>query len=343
MATSSYMNQINVSRTPAGDMAYVIQGTLSGRILAHAVPALVFEKFGQPYPITKNTGDTAYFRRYEALDNMPVRLIEGVTPNAQEIKFTDLSVTLEQYGAYAQYSDRLMDTNDANVVENIATVIGEQAAQVVERIRIGVLLSGTNVEYANGTARADVNTTITPQLMDRIRRKLVRQEAKMITSPIASSPRFYTENVPQTFIAVVHPDLAADIEKLEGFKAPWDYGNPSEWEMEIGAYKNFRFMSSTMLLPFADAGGAATNAAGVEMLSTSGTNADVYPMLVFGRDAYGIVPLKGQDALTPMIRRPGIDSGDPLAQRGTIGWKTMQASIILNQAWMVRAEVAATA
>jgi N4-gp56 family major capsid protein len=34
--------------------------------------------------------------------------------------------------------------------------------------------------------------------------------------------------------------------------------------------------------------------------------------------------------------------GDPLGQKGTAGWKCMQTSVILNDAWMVRVEVAAT-
>ena len=79
------------------------------------------------------------------------------------------------------------------------------------------------------------------------------------------------------------------------------------------------------------------------MRSTTGTNADVYPILFVARDAYGIVPLKGKDSLTPMVVNPKPAHGDPLGQRGTAGWKTMQTSVILNDLWQVRLEVAATA
>ena len=39
----------------------------------------------------------------------------------------------------------------------------------------------------------------------------------------------------------------------------------------------------------------------------------------------------------------GTSDSDPLAQRGHVGWKTMQTAVILNDAWMIRLECAATA
>jgi N4-gp56 family major capsid protein len=90
--------------------------------------------------------------------------------------------------------------------------------------------------------------------------------------------------------------------------------------------------------PFADAGGAKG-----AMRSTTGTSADVYPMLFVARDAYGIVPLRGKDSITPMVVNPKPTSGDPLGQRGSVGWKAWQSAVILQDAFMVRVEVAATA
>ena len=65
--------------------------------------------------------------------------------------------------------------------------------------------------------------------------------------------------------------------------------------------------------------------------------------MIVARDAYGIVPLKGKDSITPMVVNPKPVAGDPLAQRGTVGWKAWQNAVILNDAWMIRLEVAATA
>jgi len=69
----------------------------------------------------------------------------------------------------------------------------------------------------------------------------------------------------------------------------------------------------------------------------------VYPIIYLARDAFGIVPLKGKDSITPMVVNPKPASGDPLAQRGTVGWKAWQAAVILQDAFLIRAEVCATA
>jgi N4-gp56 family major capsid protein len=70
---------------------------------------------------------------------------------------------------------------------------------------------------------------------------------------------------------------------------------------------------------------------------------DVYPILIFGPDAFGIVPLKGKSAMTPMVVNPKPASGDPLAQRGTVGYKFWTGTVILQQAFMAVLEVGATA
>ena len=169
-------------------------------------------------------------------------------------------------------------------------------------------------------------------------RALKRQNARPITSIIRSTPSFGTENVSPGYVGLVHPDLERDIRNLAGFTPAEKYGTISPWENEIGKIDDVRYVTSTIFEPWADAGGAKGS-----MLSTTGTNADVYPVLYLGKDAYGIIALKGAYAVTPMVVNPKPSDSDPLAQRGSAGFKTMQTAVILNDLWMCRAEVAATA
>ena len=130
-----------------------------------------------------------------------------------------------------------------------------------------------------------------------------------------------------------------NIYQITGFIPTKNYGpHTSPYDGEIGTVEQVRYLCTTVCIPFSDAGGAKGT-----MRSTTGTLADVYPILYIARDAYGIVPLKGKSSLTPMVVNPKPAPGDPLAQRGTVGWKAYQAAVILNDAWMARAEVAATA
>lgn len=313
------------------------------KMLIRALPYLVFEKFGQAYPLPTKSTKTAKFRRFESLAATPTELTEGVTPTAQTFTVTDIEATVHQYGNLVTMTDVLLDTNDSPVMEQVTQIVGEQAAETVENMRIGVLLGGTNVEYANGTSRSTVNTPISLPLQRRITRKLKNQKARMITDSIKSTPRFYTESVAPCFVAVCHPDCEADIRSMPHFIDVKDYGNAGPWENEIGAVEGVRYLFTTLMKSWPDAGGNKTNAAGDTMVSTGGTKADVYPILFLAKDAYGLVPLKGAESLTPVIINPSHTESDPLAQRAHVAWKTMQTCVILNQAWMVRAEVAVTA
>jgi N4-gp56 family major capsid protein len=125
---------------------------------------------------------------------------------------------------------------------------------------------------------------------------------------------------------------------MAGFVPTEKYANMTPWENEIGKVEEVRYLWSTIFESWPDAGGAP----GSTVISNGGSAADVYPILYIAKDAYGIVPLKGQEAITPMVVNPKPSDSDPLAQRGHVAWKSMQAAVILQDLWMVRAEVAAS-
>jgi len=325
-------------------------------MLKRALPLLVFEKFGQVYPLPTNSTQTAKFRRYflsgatgsagngtgdfyTPLATTP--LVEGVTPEGRQLSNQDYTVTLQQYGDYITITDVIQDTHTDNVLAEATDILGENAAETVETLRYNVLKAGTNVFYAGQVAgRVNVASTITRDDQRRVTTALNRQNAKKITSIVASRPDFNTKSVEAAYVAVCHSDLETDIRNMTGFKPVADYGpHTTPWEGEIGSVEQVRYIATTIAKPFANAG-AAVGSTGLR--STGGTNIDVYPVLFFARDAFGIVPLKGKSSMTPMVVNPKPAPGDPLAQRGTVGWKLWTATVILQEAFMVRLEVGAT-
>jgi N4-gp56 family major capsid protein len=218
-------------------------------------------------------------------------------------------------------------------------ILAEQAAKVVEINRYNILKACTNVFYANGVAgRTSVVATIARADQRKIVRAFERQEAQHITQIVKSTPSFNTESILPAFVGVTHTDMTTDIRQLTGFTSVADYGAMQKWETEIGACEDVRYLKSTIFVPYEDAGGAKGS-----MLSTLGVLADIYPVMYFGRDAYGIIALKGKFAITPMVLNPNTPrGGDPLGQRGSIAWKTMQGTVILNDLWMAVYECTAT-
>lgn len=320
-----------------GDISPRTAAFAVAKMLARAIPVLCIEKFGQTYELPTKSSTTAKFRRYNALSLATTPLREGVTPSGSKVTVTDVSVTLQQYGDYVPFTDIIEDTHEDPVLVQLGDVLAEQAGQTVETIRYNVLKAGTNVFYANGSARNQVNTPLTLTLQRKCTRALKRQNANYFTSVVGSTPDFRTEPVEAAYIGLIHPDVENDARNISGFIPVKQYAQGSSWQNEVGAVEDVRYLRSTIFAQFADAGAATST-----MVSTTGSNSDVYPVLFLARDAYGIVPLKGKNALTLMVVNPKAAPGDPLGQRGTIGWKTMQNAVILNDLWMVRAEVAAT-
>lgn len=330
----------------------VYAGDLSPRTAAHAnkmllergQPYLVAELFGDGKPLKSHATKTQSFRRYEALPSAPKVLTEGVTPASANLDVSDYEATLEQYGDWVELSDVILDTHEDPILAEITEILGEQSPQMIERTRFNVLKAGSNVFFANGASRTTVNAKITRALQRKITRSLKRQNARKVTKKVSASPNYATEPVAPSFIGIAHTDVEGDIRDMEGFVPVEKYGSGmSPYEMELGKVEDVRYLCSSMLDPWADAGGDPS-ANGV--ISTSGGapgQADVYPVLFIAQHAYGIVPFKGKFAVQTIIRNPKADSSDPLAQRGSAGWKSMTTALILNDAWMARAEVAVTA
>jgi N4-gp56 family major capsid protein len=326
-------------------------------LLKRGMPSLILEKFGQAKALPAKSTKTIQFRRYY-LDSTftstfgsdfnpheyfkgsnfnPANkmLTEGVTPDATSIESSDYEATLVQYGDRTVISDVVMDTHEDPILKEAVDILGEQAAVLIEKTRYNVLKAGTNVFYANGSARTSVNSVFSLNDQRKVTRFLKRQLGKPITSAVKSTPSFGTESIAPSFICICHPDLEPDLRAISSFVPAEKYGTMTPWDGELGKIEDVRYLTSTIIEPFAG-GGAAS---GTNVLET-GSLADVYPMLFLARDAYGIVAFKGANALTPMVVNPHASDSDPLAQRGHVGWKGYSATIILNDFWMVRLEVA---
>lgn len=340
-----------------GDISPAVAAYSVVRMLKRAMPLLQLERFGQVYPLPKNNTQTAKFRRYFLSGAtgsagtgsgdfyIPVAttpLVEGVTPSGNTLQNQDYTAQLAQYGDYITITDVIMDTHTDNVLQQATDILGEQAAVTVETLRFNVLKAGTNVFYADGVAsRASVDTAIVLADQRSVTTALNRQNAKKITSIVASTPDYNTKSVEAAYMAVCHPDLESDIREMTGFKPVADYGpHTSPMEGEIGSVEQVRYLATTIAAPWEAAGGAVGSTG---LRSSDATNIDVYPVLYFARDAFGIVPLKGKSSMTPMVVNPKPAAGDPLAQRGTVGWKLWTTTVILQELFMARLEVGATA
>jgi len=329
---------------------------LKGEIIGHAVPVEVLGITGQQKQMPKNNSDTVVFRRYLPYggnDNQWInagnvdtfasahQTTEGVTPAADTLSAVDVTATLQQYAVLYAVTDKVVDLYEDDIPAEMKRQTGERLGLVREMVRFGALKAATNVFYAGGTSRATVSATITLPLLRKVARTLQANHAKQVTSILAPSPNYATAPIEAAYLVFCHSDLEPAIRDLPGYKGVHEYGSRKPIHpQELGSVERFRFIISPELAQYADAGAATTTATGLE--STSGTNIDVYPIIVVGEDAWGQVALRGENSLDVTYIPPGSkDKNDPLGQRGYIGAKTYFAALVLNQGWMAVVEAGA--
>lgn len=333
-----------MAQTSYGSISQRTAAWAATEMLAHAEPILVLSKFGQTKPMPKNKADTVKFRRPVPFAVSTAPLVEGATPSSQQMSYEDVTVQLQQYGAVTEITDKVDDLAEDPVLKDASMLSGEQAAETIEMVTYGAIKAGTNVFYDTSahTTRASVDSKLTLNRLHAMVRSLRANRGKTVTSMLASSPGYATKAIEGGYIAFAHTDMEHDIRSLAGFTPVASYGSRQPLcPEELGSVENVRFILSPLLNPF-QAAGAAVGATG--MIADNATNIDVYPLLMIAKEAYGLVPLKGSNAITPTVLNPGEPSkSDPLGQVGFVGWKTYFAAKILNENWLVRGEFGCTA
>lgn len=337
--------------TPAGRINKV-----KGEIIAHAVPVECLGITGQNKTMPKNNGDNVVYRRFipwgatttnANTQNRPAVTVtahqvnEGVTPTADSLTPVDISVQLQQYMVLYSFTDKTADLYEDDIPAEMKLQTGERVGLLREMIRYGELKAGTNVYYAGGTSRATVASSITYNLLSKVARTLLANHGKLVTSILAASANFNTSAVEASYLVFCHTDCEHDIRNLADFISVREYASGKKvHDMELGSVGRFRFVVSPELSAYADSGAAV---AGTGLYSTTGTSADVYPMIVVAQDAWGDVALRGASSIDPIWLPPGQkDKNDPGGQRGYVGAKFYQAAKVLNQGWMAVVEVGVT-
>jgi N4-gp56 family major capsid protein len=337
----------NTNTTTYGDISPRTAGAAKARLLERGQHLMVVERFGQVDPQQKNKTKSCKWRRYNSFPRALQPLSEGVPPAGTKLTYVDITATLEQYGDAYPITDVIVDTHEDKVLQEMIDLSGEAAAETIETIRINILKAGTNVFYANGaTSRDTVSSPPTRGDFRLIYRYFKNNKAREISQVIAASAKISTEPVDAAYFVMGSTDLDADIRAIPGFVPAINYADSTKTlPGEIGKIDQFRIILTAMFEPWS---GAATSATGTTYLSggvepASALAPDVYPLLFVARDSYGIVPLQGYNAVTPMVVNPKPSASQPLGQKGWVSWKTYQTAAILNQSWLARLECAATA
>lgn len=267
------------------------------------------------------------------------QVTEGVTPAAESLSYRDVNVQIAQYACLYSYTDKVELLYEDDVPNDQKMQTAERMGLVREMVRYGVMKASTTVQYSGGTSRATVDEGITYNGLSLLSRTLLGNHCRMKTKILAAGPAYDTSAIEAGFVVFCHTDCEHDIRRLEDFVPVAKYANRAPInENELGSVGRFRFIVSPELNSYADAG-AAVGTTG--LYSTTGSNIDVYPMIVCGEDGVFDVALNTNFDVTH-IPASQKTKEDPFGQRGYVGASFWSAALVSNPGWIGVIEVGVT-
>ena len=311
--------QTTLLNSTGNDLSPEMKTFYEKRLLDNAEPNLVHDQFADKYPIPKNGGKTIEFRKYSPLGKATTPITEGVTPDGNKLNVTAITATISQYGDWIQLSDLLdMTAIDNNVVQS-TKLLGSQAGRTLDTVSREVLAGGTNVIYApkvsSGTETA-VTSRAGLDATSKINVDVIYKAARALKTMNA-------DKIGDSFVAIVHPDVAYDLMRCEEWIEVHKYATPENiYQGEIGKIGGVRFVESTEAKIWTGSGCPSGLA--------------VYGTIVLGAHAYGVTEIEG-GGLQHIVKQLGYGD-DPLNQRSSCGWKATRVAKRLVEEYMVRIE-----
>ena len=301
------------------------------RLLTRALPRLVHGRLGQQ---AKWKGYGSYeVRRWESYSLVSTPLSEGTTPGENAAPtITVITITPVWYGAWVEYTDRLLLTVFSPALSEISGLLGEQAGLSVDTLVRNDLTDGATTDFAGGaTARTNVDNT---------------NDVISFQDVIQNIAQLETQNAlplqGMLYIGICHPHTWATLMQDSTFVTLFTReGGAALRNGRLGTILNLEIYVSSNARIYA-AGGQGS--------------IDVYDMLFIGKEAYvtaglsGLFPNLSAEGGGTMVRGGmtgkkvnvveiivkdlGEGGVDPLNQRGTVGWKVTNANTVLNANWI---------
>ena len=220
-------------------------------MLQNARDNAVFAQLGNKQPLPANQGMIVEWAKWDTLPDAD-KLVEGVIPTGKVFGESIITTTLTEHGLYVATTKKLQLHHNRNVVLGATQEVGASLSRSYEKLIRAALLEGTNVLWADAlnTAAANVYvstpagrhelsnaaTTYCGMTLDMISQAVTRLEA-------ANAPTFDGMN----YVAVIHPYIARDIRRLEGWQEMHKYAAVKElFTNELGEVNGVRFLKSTL-------------------------------------------------------------------------------------------------
>lgn len=306
--------------TASAGLSDEMKTTYDRQLLLRTVPRLIYDKFAQKKTIPMHGGKVIEFRKFSGLAVATTPLTEGALfTNLKDLTVTAITATVAQYGDAVGFSDIVSTTTIDPLLKEATDILAEQAAETLDELVRDTVTAGTAVFYSTvstNTQRSDIASTdiITVADVQNIAMQMELNRAQKIDG--------YWQ-------AITHPRVIYDLMRTQEWRDAQNYNKTGRiFDGSVGELYGVKFWTTDKAKVFTDLG--------------SGGTVDVYTVMVFGRNAFGIVDLAGHNLQTIFKPLGSAGTADPLNQQSSMGWKVTFGVKRLQESFMLRYECAAS-
>ena len=224
--------------TTSSDLTVEMKTFYNKVLLQNVEPELVHDQFGQKRNIPRNGGKIIEFRKFKQLPKALTPLTEGVTPDGQSMKASNITAEVSQYGGFVRLTDVLQTTTIDNIIVEATQEIASQAGRTLDTVTREELNGGTNVLYAayNGT-RATGRKALTKQHI------LTVDDVKRAATILKTQN---TAKIDGWYVGIINPAVSYDLTNDSKWEDAHKYTDPSNiYYGEIGRIFGVRFAETT--------------------------------------------------------------------------------------------------
>ena len=219
-----------------------VSAYIADKTLLRAEKQTRIKQFGDKATLPRRESKTFQYTRYEYLALPTSTLSEGVTPASTQMSVATVSAVVEQWGQVVVLTDVVELTIKHSALQKGTELLGEAAAQTVDREAQEILLAGTNIQYANAkSSRANLLATDV----------MSSTEVRKVTANLRNNGARAQDEGDDHLFGVFDPSVEADLSADTTFVNAASYSSIKNLRnMEIGSWLGVRWVRSNFLYTF---------------------------------------------------------------------------------------------
>lgn len=280
------------------------------KMIAIQQDEFVFTKLAKKERIPRKAGTKTWTtRRYLSLpvDLEKGKLVEGLAPEPMKVEGKTVSGTIKQYGAYIELTDVAEDIHFDDIMSIYQPELARHAAETIERDLIKAVEAEASVAFAGSATDIESVTSSDVLKFEDVRRAWLRMRNHLRKGhPLAGGKPIF----------VAHPNILQDLLDDEDIVA----------ELIIKPGYDSKIIKSGTIAEYTVYGIYLMETNVLDPHLINGNH--VYRSFLVGGDSFISLRLGSGDV--KWYKTGGADSGNPLAQKTTLGYKLWTGGKVID-------------